>query len=53
MEKEATTTAVEETKLDLTGVMFSYARIIAEERIEQEETKKEYHTHEEKMNKFG
>ena len=41
--------AVEETKLELTGVVFSYGRIIAEEQIEQEETKKEYHTHEIKM----
>ena len=50
---EDTIPAVKETKLDITGVMFSYGRIIAEECIEQEGTKKEYHTYEEKINRYG
>ena len=41
-------TDVKEKKLDLSGVLFKRAKILAKISIKQEEINKEYHTHEEK-----
>ena len=45
---ENTGIAVEETKLDFSGILFNYGKFIAKEPIKQEDTKKEYHTHDKK-----
>ena len=53
-ESKDTMPAVEEKKLDLTGVMHSYAKTVAKyTKIDKEETKIDYLTYEKKTDSIG